>query len=115
MLTGITPAAAGGSTDNQRHLYLPTGHKLPFGRLVTYLVHSHKEKISVHKFGHRTQTRHSHPYGGANDSTFGDGRIEQPLPAENVQQTIRHPESSPVFSNIFTKKEYAPVPGHFLY
>ena len=113
VLAAVAFAAADAAADHQRDFGRSTGHIVPLGSLVGYLVGRHQGEVHIHQFGDRTVAGHRHTDGGTADTGFGDRGIEHPVAAERFQQSLGELERAAVISDVFAEQDYAFVAQHF--
>jgi hypothetical protein len=78
------------------------------------LIESAADEVHELKFGDGAESGQSRPEGSADDRGFGDGRVDDSLGAEAVNETIRNFESSTVDADVFAETEDGRVALHFL-
>src|SRR5262249_31420893 len=70
------------------------------------------DEIDELHLGNRPQPKIAHAAGRTDDRTLGDGRVDDPLPAEFFQQTLAGFERTAIHADVFTNEHDTWVGGH---
>ena len=109
----LVPAAAR-HADRHRQGCLPAEHVAHHGKMVEDLVHRDIGEVDGHQFRHWPQLAEGRAGGETDDGRFGDGRVEDALRPELLEQTARHLERALIFGHILPKDHDGFVALHLL-
>src|SRR5579864_463873 len=105
-------APAAGPPDDDRSGRTPAVVRL--GQHVGDLVEGAADEVHELELGHRTKTGERGPEGGAHDGGLGNGRINNALRAETLDEAVGHFEGAAVDADVLAQAEDTGVPLHLL-
>lgn len=120
MLSADTGSSAVGAAKDDGARHGPAGHVVRLGRRVDNVIDSlgqsaylHGE-VEGHEFTNGFQAGEPGPNGDAGKAHFGDGRVDDPLGAEAVEQALGDLVRAVVLGHFLSQQEHTGVARHLL-
>ena len=106
-----TVFGADGDAHHHRQGQHSRGHRLPLRQLVEELVAGPAHEVGVHQLRDRPASLHAVAHGRADDTGFGDRRVEQPVVREGFRQTAVHREGAAPIPVLLAERDHGRVDG----
>ena len=105
-------AAAVGDADGHRNLQRTVGAVVGAGRLADELVDAGPDEIGELHFGNGPHAAKRRAQGDAHDGRFGQRRVDNPLRAEILDESLRRQENATALAHVLAHDENALVLLH---
>jgi hypothetical protein len=103
-----------GAAENDGRAHLAAGHVERLGRGVDDVVHRLHGEVEGHELDDGLQTAKGRADAEAGEAVLGDRRVDDPLGAELVQQSLGHLVGALVFGDLLAHDEDGVIAAHLL-
>src|ERR1041384_2007082 len=112
MLRGELERGSVGTAEHNRHPNLPARHVEHFRGRIHDLVEREQRKVPRHELDHRAEPAHRGADADAGESKLGDGRIDDALGAELLEQSPAHLVRALIDADFLTHQEDVGIALH---
>src|ERR1051325_6636130 len=101
------------SSKSDWNIELAAGHHEHVGRIVHYLIERDQRKAERHKLDDGPQSDHGRSNSQSRESIFANGRVDNSLRTEALQQTLADFVGSLIFGDFFAHKNNVRIAFEF--
>ena len=103
-----------GSPEHDGDIHLPPGHIKHLGGAVDNLVQGQKGEVEGHELDNGPEPYHRRPHTHPGESQLADGRVDDALLSEALQQALGDLVGAVVLRHFLTHEKDGVVPGQLL-